>query len=135
MWKCPICSNEEKNINVCQKCGYDRRKDFVRNRTVFHVPETDANAFKKLIADHDAEEQAKAAAAAKVLLDAIKKEQEKKAEEERKAKEAAEAARQAEEARRAEDARRAAEAERQKKAEELAALKEREALLAAKNNA
>ena len=137
MWKCPICSNEENEIYICQKCGYDKRKDFVRNRTISQVPKQDADACIKLIADYDAAEQAKkaaaakalldaikkeqekkaeeekmAAAAAKALLDVIKKEQEKKAEEERKAKEAAEAARRIEEARRADEARRAEEAKR-----------------------
>ena len=116
MWKCPICSNEENGIYICQKCGYDKRKDFVRQRTVSSVPQMDADALAKLISANDAEELAKAAAA-QALLEAMKREQEKKAEEERKAKEAAEAARivamrRVEEARRADVERRAEETRR-----------------------
>lgn len=41
MWKCPICSSEEKSEYVCRKCGYDRRKDFIQLRTVSHIPKED----------------------------------------------------------------------------------------------
>ena len=119
MWKCPICSNNEKNEYVCQICGYDIRKDFVRNRTIQPVPSQDVKTFAKRISDYDEAQRKKAEEAARALLEVIKREQEKKAEAERKAREA-----EAEAARKAEAERKAREAEAERLARETA---EREA--------
>ena len=83
MWKCPICSNDEKNEYVCQICGYDVRKDFVCNRTIQPVPSQDVKTFAKRISDYDEAQRKKAEEAARALLEVIKREQEKKAEAER----------------------------------------------------
>ena len=133
MWKCPICSNNEKNEYVCQICGYDIRKDFVRNRTIQPVPSQDVKTFAKRISDYDEAQRKKAEEAARALLEVIKREQEKKAEAERKAREA-----EAEVARKEEAARVLLEAikrEQEKKAEAERKAREAEAEAARKAEA
>ena len=125
MWKCPICNNEEKSEYICQKCGYDVRKDFVRLRTVQPVPVKDAEEYIKRISEFDEKERQKAMEAARTLLEAIKKEKEKQAEAERNAEEV----RKAEETRKVEEARKA-EAERKAAEEKLRCEEEAKALYA-----
>ena len=52
MWKCPICSNKEKNEYICQNCGYDIRRDFVRYKTLCPVPKKDVEAWNNNVLQH-----------------------------------------------------------------------------------
>ena len=49
MWQCPICSNQVNNQDICQKCGYDVRGDFLRARTLCSVSDRDVYEFHKQI--------------------------------------------------------------------------------------
>ena len=37
MWQCPICLKKEENRYICSGCGFDKRSDFVENRTLCSV--------------------------------------------------------------------------------------------------
>ena len=41
MLKCPICSNKEENNYICGECGFDKRSDFLKNRTICSVDKED----------------------------------------------------------------------------------------------
>ena len=49
MWTCPICSNREKSNFICGDCGFDKRSDFVKNRTLCSIDNEDLEYRNRIV--------------------------------------------------------------------------------------